>query len=249
MPKGNHHGAPGIAIETSGRIGSIALSKGPELIETAIFSAELRHAVELLPAIDSICRRHEIAPAELAEVYVSGGPGSFTGLRLGITVARTLVWAGRGRVRAVRVPTLDVIAQNCLQASPPPSNLVVLLDAKRQRVYAAAFVLDGPGYRRITEPAEWDPEELAATLPAGCAAVGEGIAYHQPAVERAGLTILPEELNRPRAEVVQALGSARSAAGEYDDLASLVPIYVRRPEAEEVWERRHQGAEPGPSGA
>lgn len=219
------------------------------MLEATIFSAELRHAVELLPTIDSLCRRHGIAPAELAEVYVSGGPGSFTGLRLGITAARTLVWAGCGRVRAVRVPTLDVIAQNCLPASPPPRDLVVLLDAKRGRAYAAAFVLDGPSYRRITEPAEWDLARLAATLPSGCAAVGEGIAYHRAAVDRAGLTVLPEPLNRPRAELVQAIGFARAAAGDFDQLVDLLPIYVRRPEAEEVWERRQNEERPKRSGA
>ena len=142
---------------------------------------------------------------------MSGGPGSFTGLRLGITVARTLAWAGRSRqVRCVRVPTLDVIAQNALDETEPPTNLVVLLDAKRQRVYAAAFVLADGGYQRVTEPAERSVAELAATLPAGCAAIGEGIPYHQPAVDRAGLTVLPEGLNRARAEVVHRLGYARA---------------------------------------
>ncbi|HUU82299.1 MAG TPA: tRNA (adenosine(37)-N6)-threonylcarbamoyltransferase complex dimerization subunit type 1 TsaB, partial [Phycisphaerae bacterium] len=182
----------------------------------------------------------------LTEVYVSGGPGSFTGLRLGITVARMLVWAGHGRVRAVRVPTLEVIAQNCLETPKPPKDLVVLLDAKRGRVYAATFTLDQARYRRVTEPAERKVAELASTLPDRCAAVGEGIAYHRTAVDRARLTVLPEELNRPRAEVVHALGFARAAAGDFDGPAALVPIYVRRPEAEEVWERRHKESEPGP---
>jgi tRNA threonylcarbamoyladenosine biosynthesis protein TsaB len=172
-------------------------------------------------------------------VYVSAGPGSFTGLRLGVTFARTLVWAARGRVRAVRVSTLDVIAQNCLELTPPPDDLVVLLDAKRGRVFAAAFVIDQGTYRRTTEPAEWEVEALAATLPLGCAAVGEGIAYHGPAVNGAGFDVLPEELNRPRAEMVHALGYARATAGDFDELSALVPVYVRRPEAEEVWERRH----------
>ena len=250
MPTGIDSKAPAISIETSGRIGSVALSRGPELVEATIFSAQMRHAVELLPTIESLCKRHQVSPSDLAEVYVSGGPGSFTGLRLGITVARTLAWAGRSRqVRCVRVPTLDVIAQNALDEPDPPRDLVVLLDAKRQRVYAAAFVLADGGYQRVTEPAERSVAELAATLPAGCAAIGEGIPYHQPAVDQAGLTVLPEELNRARAEVVQRLGYARARAGQYDEPKFCVPIYIRRPEAEEVWERRYgQPDAAGPQG-
>jgi hypothetical protein len=64
--------------------------------------------------------------------------------------------------------------------------VVVLLDAKRERVYAAAFRLrtDLSTAQRLTDPAEWDIAKLAATLPAGCAALGEGIAYHKAAVDQ-----------------------------------------------------------------
>ena len=218
-------------------MGSVTLSRGPRLLETAVLSAEKRHAVELLPAIDSLCKRHNLRPDQLGEVYVSAGPGSFTGLRVGMTVARTLAWAARAGV--VRVPTLDVIAQNALETTKPPRHLAVLLDAKRSRVYAAAYVLEGDRYRRLTEPVEVDVEEFAATLPEGCVAVGEGIPYHQAAMNRTGLPVLPEALNRSRAEVVCRLGFASASRGHFDELDELVPIYVRRPEAEEVWERRH----------
>jgi len=224
----------------------VALSRGPEVVEATTFSAARRHAVELLPTIDSLCRRHGVAPGALREVYVSAGPGSFTGLRLGITVARTLAWSAGAAV--VGVPTLDVIAQNALEGPDPPPDLVVLLDAKRRRVYAAAFGLRGDVYRRLTEPAEWDVEKLAATLPASCAAIGEGIPYHQAAVDRAGFRVLPPEGSRARAEVVHRLAYARARAGEVDDSAAIVPVYVRRPEAEEVWERRQGGAAAKPGG-
>ena len=77
------------------------------------------------------------------------------------------------------------------------------------------------------------------TVPPGCAALGEGIAYHRAAVDRAGLSVGPEKFNQPRAEVVHRIGYTRAGTGASEDLTALVPIYVRRPEAEEVWERRH----------
>ncbi|MCH7813507.1 MAG: tRNA (adenosine(37)-N6)-threonylcarbamoyltransferase complex dimerization subunit type 1 TsaB [Planctomycetes bacterium] len=245
MPDGTRNNLLSLSLETSGRLGSIALSRGPRVVEAVTFSADQRHAVELFPTLQAVCRRQGVPPASIEEIYVSAGPGSFTGLRIGLTTARTWAWAGG--VRVVRVPTLEVVAQNALEMPTPPDDLVVLLDAKRGHVFAAAFRLASNHYEAVTEAAEWDVQALAATVPAGCAALGEGIAYHRAAVDRAGLTVGPEELNRPRAEVVHRIGYTRAGAGAgtgaFDDLTALVPIYVRRPEAEEVWERRH-----GPDG-
>ncbi len=226
-----------IAIETSGRLGSVALSRGPRLVEAAVLSADQRHAVELLPTIDFLCRRHGVNPGDVDEVYVSAGPGSFTGLRVGIIVARTLAWAAG--VGVVLVPTLDVIAQNALELPDPPRHLAVVLDAKRRRVYAAAFELRGNAYHRLADPAEVDVEEFASTLAPGCCILGEGVAYHRAAIQRTAIPVLPDGLNRARAEVVGKLGFARASADGFNELAALVPTYIRRPEAEEVWERRH----------
>jgi tRNA threonylcarbamoyladenosine biosynthesis protein TsaB len=226
-----------LAIETSGRIGSVALGIGGRVVDARPFSTTLRHAVELLPTVDSICREHGIRPGAIGELYVSGGPGSFTGLRIGITFARGLALAQGTRV--VRVPTLEVIAQNALGLADAPSTLVVILDAKRGRVFAAPFGRSVEGYVATQDPAEHDPAILFAMLPDDCAALGEGIAYHREAVDRFRLRVLPDELNRARAEVVHDLGFRRARANEFDDARGLIPIYVRRPEAEEVWERRH----------
>jgi tRNA threonylcarbamoyladenosine biosynthesis protein TsaB len=227
-----------LALETSGRIGSVALGVDGHVRDARAFRTTYHHAVELLLTVDAMCHDHGIAPGNLDELYVSGGPGSFTGLRVGITFARTLAWAGG--VRTVRVPTLDAIAQNALELASPPPHLVVILDAKRHRVFAARYSLREDQYVRETEPAEVDPAVVLSELPAGWAAVGEGIAYHADAVRQAHLRVLPEELNRARAETVHRLGYRLARRGRFDDPEQLVPIYLRRPEAEEVWERQHE---------
>ena len=218
-------------------MGSVALGRWDQLLAVRRFSAGMRHAVELLPAIDELCRANQITSAQVADLYVSAGPGSFTGLRIGITVARTLAWSCG--MRAVRVPTLDVVAQNALDTSEPPPNLGVILDAKRSKVYAAAYILDGGAYRRVADAAECEPEAFFRTLPRPAALIGEGIPFMRPALARSGLPILPEETYTAKAEIVHRLGHRLAAAGRYDDPRQLIPIYVRRPEAEEVWERRH----------
>lgn len=226
-----------LAIETSGRIGSVALGRGADVLEIRTFSANLRHAVELLPTIDETCRMRAVPARSIAQVYVSGGPGSFTGLRIGISFARGMVMAAGSRLALI--PTLEVVAQNALDAPERPSSVAVILDAKRSKVFAAAFALQAGRYVAVTNPAERDPDAFFASLPSGCAALGEGVAYHREAVERAKLLVLPEELNRARAETVYRLGRDRAERGDFTDPAGMIPLYIRRPEAEEVWEQRH----------
>jgi len=230
-----------LAIETSGRLGSVALGPGPDVLEERAFNVALNHARELLPTISGLCRDHGVSPGQIACVCVSAGPGSFTGLRVGVTCARMLALATGAAT--VAVPTLEVIAQNALAAAPRPNHVAVLLDAKRKRVYAALFRRVGGAVERyvaVDNPAEHDPGEFLARCPAGAAILGEGVAYHRDAVEAGGRLVLPEALNAARAGVVLELGFAAWQDGQSTPPRELTPVYVRRPEAEEVWEKRRQ---------
>jgi tRNA threonylcarbamoyladenosine biosynthesis protein TsaB len=229
--------APTIALETSGRIGSIAVGRGSSIAATETFSRPMGHAVELMPALDRLCKTNDIAPTDVGYVYVSAGPGSFTGLRIGVTVARSIALANGAKI--VRVPTLDVVAQNALEMHEPPDDLAVILDAKRRRVYAASFRRTGDVYQRTCEPAECDPLVFLSAMPRTAAVIGEGVAYHQEAVKESGLQSPGDEFARARAEAVFRLGAKEARTGVFEDPGDVIPIYIRRPEAEEVWEQRH----------
>ncbi len=231
-----------LALETSGRVGSVAVARGDRVLAVQQFTADQRHAVELLPTVQRLCRDAGFAPGQLDEVYVSTGPGSFTGLRIGITVARTIAWSAGASV--VAVPTLEVIAQNALDHDPPPDTVGVVLDAKRGRIFAAAMTKQGDEYQPVDEPREWEPDAFIRSLPADSTLMGEGVGYHQDAVEAGGMPVLPVALNRPRAEMVHRIGRRLAQAGRYNDPRTLVPVYIRRPEAEEVWDRRHANPKP-----
>jgi tRNA threonylcarbamoyladenosine biosynthesis protein TsaB len=239
-----------LAFETSGAVGSVAIGRGDEVLETYVFGEPRAHAVEFFPAIDRLCRKHAVEPRQIGHVYVSAGPGSFTGLRVGITAARTIGAATQARI--VAVPTLEVIAQNAAEINPPPQLLAVMLDAKRGHVYASAFRRELTGatppsgpllYVPITEPAEVEPEEFLRSQEPACGVMGEGVLYHRAAVERAGRSVLPEPTYRPRAEVVYRLGRAAATAGAFVDRRDLIPVYIRPPEAEEKWKKRMSNAE------
>jgi len=222
-----------LAIETSSALGSVALGRGQEILDVRRFSKPRAHALEFAPAIQSLCDEHGVSPSQVAAVFVSAGPGSFTGLRIGITAARTLALAVGAKV--VAIPTLEVIAQNALDASPRPPRVSVVLDAKRARVYTATFELRSNRYVGLDEPREADPAAYLAQHPRDCAVLGEGTNYHREAITASGLRVLPEELFAPRVETVFALGLQRASQNEFLPARDVTPVYIRLPEAEEVW--------------
>ena len=227
---------PGLGIETSGAFGSVALGLGDALCGSYEFATPRAHAVDFLPAIARLCRNHDVAPADLDYVFLSIGPGSFTGLRIAVSAARMIALSTHAKI--VGVPTLTVIAQNANLLPQPPASVTVLLDAKRQRVYAASFRRISGTYRCDAAPKEVDPGAFLATRPEGSAALGEGVTAHREVTERSGLVVLPVDLYRARAETVYALGLRMAKNAEIVHPRRLVPDYIRRPEAEERWEQR-----------
>lgn len=227
----------GLAIETSGSIGSIAIGQGSEMIESRTFHTPRNHAAEFLPTVQNLCQQLSVLPENIGQVYVSYGPGSFTGLRIGITAARMMALAVGSRI--VPVPTLEVIVQNANDLDQPPEKIVAMLDAKRQRVYAASFTRQNGKFVCDDVPAEVEPIAYLAKQDSNCVVIGEGAVCYRKSIEETGHTILPESLHFPRAETVFHLGVARAQADLFVPPRDLVPLYIRLPEAEEKWKQRH----------
>lgn len=226
-----------LAFETSTAVGRVALGADGRVVAVRELSQPRAHAVEFLPAVASMCGENGVSPSLIGEVYVSAGPGSFTGLRIGITAARMLAFAVGARVAAV--PTLEVVAQNALDAPTPPGRVVVVLDAKRARVYTCAFERCDDKYMALGPPIEADPSAFLAAQPSDCAVLGEGVAYHRAAIEQSGRPVLDPNLYPPRVQTVFRLGWERARRGEFVNPKDLIPTYIRPPEAEEKWALRH----------
>ena len=222
-----------LAIETSGRIGSVALIDENGVIEEREFAHGLQHAAMLIPLIDELCQKRGWKPMELREVYVSVGPGSFTGLRIGITLAKTLAFATGAKL--VAVPSMRVLVEN---ASDEAKHAIIVLDAKREQVFTARFErAEGNWIER--EPAH--VESLAAMLaraPRPVELIGEGISYHKQYIPAGNdeIVIAAEERWRARAGVLAKLGRDLALAGRFVDPFVLEPIYIRPPEAQEKLE-------------
>jgi tRNA threonylcarbamoyladenosine biosynthesis protein TsaB len=217
-----------LALETSGRIGSVALVEDGRVLAEEQFPHGLQHAARIVTAIDSLCASHGRKPNDLGEVYLSIGPGSFTGLRIGVTVAKTLALAVGAKI--VAVPTVAVLAEN---APAEARHLIIVLDAKRGQVFTARFERTEAGWSE-REPAHLDT--LAAMLgraPRPVHLLGEGLAYHHDGDNLERVMVTPAESWRGRAGAVAKLGWGMARRGEVADSLRVLPLYVRVPEAEE----------------
>ena len=230
-----------LAIETSGRTGSIALvDEGRVLVEDE-FPHGLQHAAEMVPRIDRLCRERGWAPRDLAELYVSAGPGSFTGLRIGITLAKTLAFTTGARV--IAVPSVRVLAHN---APPDAMELIIVLDAKREQIFTARLRRSTDGWAE-QEPAHLDDlASMLARAPRPVHLLGEGIPHHQKFIlpNDPGVLVTSPEHWQPRAAALATEGVHLGREGLFTAPDDLVPIYIRRPEAEEKWEQRHAQGQP-----
>lgn len=217
---------------------------GPELVLQQDFSGEQTHSRETLVAIDQACRRAGWRPGEIDQVYVSVGPGSFTGLRVGITAAKALAFAEP--VKVVAVPSLDVMVLNTESLGVFEGvAIAAVMDAKRQQVYAAVYTQNGqgdpflPGFRRKIEPTVIFPADLLTQISSSLYVLGDGLRWRGRDFCAERVTCLPESYWRPQAANVLRCGWLRAQAGVFTDPDLLTPLYLRRPEAVEKWEQLH----------
>ena len=235
-----------IAIETSCRQGGVALGLGDELAAEAGFNASARHGVQLVARLADLLAGASLRPTDVAEVYVSVGPGSFTGTRIGVTVARTLAQA-IPHVRCVAVPSPAAVAEGA--AALPWEHLGVVLDAREGLVHATLFDRPRPDEPPTPrdEGALLTPAELLARAPRPLTLLGEGLAHHDLSGE--GVTLPPPASadrppHLPVAAGVWRVGRRMARAGRFTDPARLLPAYSRKPEAVRLWEKDRGAAEP-----
>ena len=236
-----------LAIETTGALGSFAVVEGAHA-EGAKAVAEMdrdivgRHVESGVGLVSEVLERASIATADLDGIAVSLGPGSFTGLRVGLGIAKGLC-VGAGLPLA-GVPTLDCLAQPLWQR---PGLIVPVRDARRGEVYACIYRAGGESLEKLTGYVSLPPRDLAGEIRSAAQAlsarkgaplpitlVGDGLARYGEILRGAtgAADFAPESLWNVRASVVGALGIDLLSAGAALDIGSAEPIYVRPSEAE-----------------
>lgn len=223
-----------LAVETSGARGGIALVEDGRPADEVLLTEGLRHARDLVVAIAGACDRAGWDRRSLGVVAVSIGPGSFTGVRIAVTLAKMMAWDTGARV--VTVPSLRALADN---APAERGRIVCIRDAKRGGLFASVFERAGGELAETFGPALIEPADLARRVARPAYVLGRGAAKAREALE--GFDIAPEPLWDIRPAAVGRLGWQAHARGEYADPLRLEPIYIRPPEAQEIWERRERG--------
>ena len=220
-----------LAIETATGCGSVALTRGGvqggRLLGECTLQPETVHSRRLLGSVDWLLESVGVGWSELDGIGISLGPGSFTGLRIGMAAAKGLAMATERPL--VGVPTLEGIALSCAAAE---RRVCCLLDARRQEVYAAFF--DPAAVPVAAGPAmAIRPGELLARLREPVLVAGPGVAACGDLLRSHPLVrFLPASLAQPRAACIGLLAAGRLEQGDTLDPATAAPLYVRASEAE-----------------
>ena len=226
-----------MALETSGRVGSLAAFRterdNVEVVDSQVLPGDQRSAQSLLPAIGELLKTCRWRAGELDLVCTTTGPGSFTGLRIGVTTAKTLAYATGAKL--VGVHTLAAIAA---ATGATAERVWAILDAQRQELFAASF------------PPRWQndggflPETVVVGVDAWLAQLGAGDLVSGPPLEKLSGRLPPGVLAAdaalwfPAAEVVARLGAAALRRGEEIDPMQFAPHYFRPSAAEEKAQSR-----------
>jgi tRNA threonylcarbamoyladenosine biosynthesis protein TsaB len=217
-----------LAIETSGRDGSLAALAGESggavrVVQGVAITGPERTAQVLAPRTRDLLREIGWEAKSIGLLCVAVGPGSFTGLRIGVTAAKTLAYAVGAEV--IGVDTLAVIAS---QAPADASPLWVVIDAQRRELFAAKFV----GEQMIGGVQVLSEQEWVRTLVAGDRVTGPGLKRVCEELPR-DVIVVDDAKWQPMAVAVGTLGWREYSAGRRDDVWKLLPLYYRLSAAEE----------------
>jgi tRNA threonylcarbamoyladenosine biosynthesis protein TsaB len=225
-----------LALETATDYASVAVgTAGGDAVEEGLTGSR-RHAGALLPMIEAVLRRRDVELDRVSGLVVSDGPGSFTGLRVGASVAKALAWS-RG-LPLWTAPSLVVRAAGV--GAPGESLVLAFSDALRGEVYAAAVRVAPRRIRVELAPGVWRPEALAALDLAPDVLVGEAPPAVAAVLERwTGLRTIGPPRGTPHAATLIDLVITEGGAHRVNDVQGWEPEYGRPAEAQARWEIAH----------
>jgi tRNA threonylcarbamoyladenosine biosynthesis protein TsaB len=212
-----------LAIDTATKSIGLALHNGSELLAEHFWVTRGYHTVELAPEIALMLRRAHRSVADLTAVAVAIGPGSYTGLRIGMALAKGLVLAHN--LRLLGISTLDIIAR-----SQPPSELSMftVIQAGRKRISGVWYEVGSHGWEVQGEPVNLTWAELVSLIDRETIICGEVGNTGRTALEEVELVhITPPALSVRRPGILAELAWERMRSGELDDPATLTPIYLK----------------------
>ena len=229
-----------LGIESSSLVASAAVVENEVTLAEYTVNYKKTHSQTLLPMIDEMMRLLDMEPSAVDAIAVSGGPGSFTGLRIGSATAKGLGLALKKPL--IHVPTLDAMAYGLFGAS---GLICPMMDARRQQVYTGIYRFE-ERFEIVMEQSALAVADLAERLNGlgeRVTFLGDGVpAYEKQLAET--LTVpycfAPAHVNRQRAASVAALGAVYFAEGKTETAAEHKPDYLRKSQAEREREEKER---------
>ncbi len=235
-----------LAIDTATDVASVALGT-PDQVAAELVLAGRRHGTALAPAIQDVLRLAELKVGDVTGIILADGPGSFTGLRIGVATAKGLIQA-HDHLTLATAPSLLALAWIARPFATGP--VAALYDALRGELFAAVYRFEGNGVETLVEPSLTTPERLSQECPvAPDVAVGDGAGVHAEWVtEWTGRAPVGPPLVVPRAGSLLQLHHIPGAVRAIDDVDRFEPAYGRLAEAQVRWEDTHGQPLPGSRG-
>jgi tRNA threonylcarbamoyladenosine biosynthesis protein TsaB len=219
-----------LGVDTSTMTAGIGIVEGDEILVELKFSIKITYSEILLSCIDQALRNIGLKMDDMDGFATSIGPGSFTGLRIGLSTLKGLCFATGKPLTSV--PSLDALAYLSLYCQYP---VVTMLDAKKNQVYAAIYETKDGELRRLTDYLVLDVEDLVKKISQKSLFVGPGAKLYQKKLieflgENAYFSLGEQSL--PSGATVAFLGSKKLILSQFEDVSNLEPMYLRKSEAE-----------------
>ena len=219
-----------LGIETSSYSGSVAVVEDSIVLGELFFNTGLKHSTKIVPSITNLLATLELDKTDLDGIAVTSGPGSYTSLRIGISIAKGLAYSLD--IPLIGISTLKCVAFNST-ASPYP--ICSFVDAKKGELYSAFFRNDTGDLERISEDVVVNIDYLCSTIVEKTVLIGDGLnLYKSSFVDKINGLVLfaPGHLNYPRASSCAILGIDSFKKAKRDEVNTLVPKYIRQADAE-----------------
>lgn len=233
-----------LAIDTTGMVASVAIVDETKTIGVISTNYKKTHAETLMPMVDDLVKTVELDLSDISYIACSSGPGSFTGLRIGVATAKGLAFGLNKKI--VPVPTLDALAYNSFRTEAIVSPII---DARGEQVYSAFYCFENGKLKRLTD---YTGENIYNILDAAKAYgrhivfTGDGIMRHcEKILAFEGFSIAPPHLNMQSAAAVGALGIELVNEQKAVTAKDFVPYYIRKSQAEQELERKELGNDSG----
>lgn len=231
-----------LSVDTSGRRGSAAIGRGQRIIAEINFSGVMRHSAELFTSIQALLRQSDRKPEDIKQLYITVGPGSFAGLRIGVTMAKMMRFTND--IDIVAVSTMDVIASNASKYIADTNRQIkrigTILDAKRKQFYVAVFDRIADGWKKVVPECLMTATDFVERFGGSDEPIwllGEGLLYYAEQFRTEGTNVMEEDYWYPNACSLYFIGRKLAQAGNFVDAAALKPFYLREPDAVEKSQR------------